>query len=178
MMRTFVWLAFYLFAASAHAEDCAKLNSGDGFRELSAILDCQERRIKMLEQGRGVAGSSQAGVTTSIAADGIWRPGKCFPYEKGQPFKIAIIIEQTEDTLPLCWKDGTVIGKVSIRNDLAINLFDPGGFSWNGLGGGEYCNYSHRCTLKGSDGTVTFYPEMLVAQGGKLARLTIESRPN
>ena len=100
MIRISVCLAFCLFAAAAHAGDCAKLNPGDGFKELLAILECQEQRIKALEQSRGVAG-----VTASIAADGIWKRGKCLPYARDQAFKMTITIEETDGGVPLCWKE-------------------------------------------------------------------------
>ena len=174
MIRVLVWVAFGLFAVAAHAGDCAKLNSGDSFKELSAILECQEQRLKALEQSRGVTG-----VTASVAADGIWKRGKCFPYEQTQPFKATITIEDTKEELVLCWRDGIAIAKIDKINNRTIAILDPAGYYIQNSVPYQGCEYNKTCTLKLDNGKVNFTAQMLVVPGtSQHVRLTVESRPN
>jgi hypothetical protein len=183
MIRSLILFACCLIASTAHAGECAKLRPGDSFKELSAILECQDQRIKALEQGRDLAWPSRAGITPSIAADGVWTPGKCFPYEQNQPFKITIAIEGSNDQLVLCWKDGIAIAKVGKMNNNAVEIYDTSGrfieTTYRGFSSFENCPYNNICTLKLANGKVTFVAQMLVVPGeNRHARLTIESRPN
>jgi hypothetical protein len=181
MIRGLVVFAVCLFSAAAHAGDCAKLRPGDSYKELSAILECQDQRIKALEQGPGFTGTSRVGITPSVAADGVWTRGKCFPYERKQPFRLTIILEDSEDPLVLCWNDGTAIVKVSRVKEGDVELTDPSGGYLTGDGAwvnSPGCRYNRQCTLKLSDGRVTFFPQMLVVSGEhRHARLIIESHP-
>jgi hypothetical protein len=183
MIRGFVFIAFCLMAAVAHAGECPKLKAGDSFSELSAILECQELRIKALELSRSVGGTSQAAVTASVPADGVWKPGKCFAYEKSQPFKVTITIEELPEMLSLCWKDGIEMAKVGKIERGGVYIFNPAGQYLQDIAKGNnsygQCMFDRTCTLRNPDGTITFLAQALVVAGDrKHARLTIESRPH
>lgn len=178
MIRSLVFLAVWLFSAAAYAEECSRLRPGDNYKELSAILECQEQRIKALELANDRAGPSLPGIAPPIAADGVWTRGKCFPYEPKQRFKITITIEDSEDQIVLCWKDGIAIAKLGRVKESEVEVTDPAGHVLRredtvAIG----CRYNRKCFLEFTESKMTLVPQMLVGAGAKRAKLTIENHP-
>ena len=177
MMRSFVLFAFCLFSATAYAGECPKLKAGDSFTELSAVLECQDLRIKALEEGQARASAPRVGVTPSNP-DSVWTPGKCFPYEQNQPFKITITIEDSQDVTILCWRDGIAIAKIGKIQDSLIAISNTAGYLIDNSIPYQGCPFNKTCTLKLDKGKVNFVAQMLMVPGtNRRARLTIESRP-
>ncbi len=176
-MRGLILFAFCLFSASAHAGECPKLKAGESFKELSAVLECQDLRIKALEEAQARGGSARGGVTPSNP-DSVWTPGKCFPYEQAQPFKITITIEDSQDETVLCWSDGIAMAKVGKIQENLVAISNTAGLLIDNSIPYQGCPFNKTCTLKLDKGKVNFVAQMLMVPGAtRRARLTIESRP-
>jgi hypothetical protein len=177
MRRSFILFAICLFSAAAHAGECPKLKAGDSFKELSAVLECQELRIKSLEDGQ-TRGGALRGETPSSSSESVWAPGKCFPYEQNQPFKVSITVEDSQEETVLCWRDGIAIAKIGKIKDKLVVISDTAGYLAENSIPYQGCPYNKTCTLKLDKGKVSFVAQMLMVPGeSRRARLTIESRP-
>lgn len=69
MFRLFVFGVFVLLHATAQAADCPELRSADGYKELAAILKCQEGRLKDLEANPTPSPSALQGMVPAIAKE-------------------------------------------------------------------------------------------------------------
>lgn len=183
-MRRFAFIVLSIMSASYAHADCGKLGPGDTFAQLNVILDCQEQRIKALEQKQGAGKTVAGNVGVTPSTDAIWSNGKCFPYSLGQAFKISISIEEQREPIVLCWADGTVMARVArFISDSALAITDPANILAKGteLRSSAYdgCKFNKTCTINTPEAKLTFSPQLLSgADGRKRARLHIEARPN
>lgn len=183
-MRRFAFIVLSILSVSNARADCGKLGPGDTFAQLNVILECQEQRIKALEQKQGAGKSVAGNIGVTPSPDAIWSNGKCFPYTLGQAFKISITIEEQHEPIVLCWSDGTVMARVArFMGDSAIAITDPANMLAKGteLRSSIYdgCKFNRACAISTPDAKLIFSPQLLsAADGRKRARLHIEARPN
>jgi hypothetical protein len=170
---------FLIAAGSARAEDCpVELKATDGYRELSAILRCQERRIKALE-GNGDTRKVQS-PAAAVQANEVWEPGKCLPFAKEQPFKATITIERQRGHkgLQLCWSDGEVFANVYGFGDSSVEIRDSAGRFVTSPGAFRSCPFNVVCKVEAPGAVIQIRPTALApVDGTPRARFSIESRP-
>jgi hypothetical protein len=172
-----------ILSVSNARADCGKLGPGDTFAQLNVILECQEQRIKALEQKQGAARSGVVDSAITPPAETVWTNGKCFPYKPNQAFKLSITIEEQHEPLVLCWGDGTVMARINRFKQESLQIADPSNRlakardpHKSALNG---CRYNAECIIITPEATISVTPQLLAGSDTlKRARLRVETRPN